>query len=165
MRHDELISKAEWEIWYQDTFDRECPRQVDVAGVGLVKGLIELWARYLFETVQTDGQKGFSRFNLWWKQKGQSIEVIGEWEGLTRLRGWVFGGKRLAYEGYVQAGDEELLRKVAGMHAGLLLAEQTSEAILAAAKASADRKDFEIQLSSLPSDPQQAAGQVAVDTL
>lgn len=47
------------------------PRQVDLAGHGLVKGSIELWARHLFETVQLDGQQGFSRFNLWWKQKGR----------------------------------------------------------------------------------------------
>lgn len=86
--------EAEWEVWYQDTFDRECPRQIEIAGLGLVNGLIELWARHLYETVQANGQKGFSRFNLWWKQKGQSIQVIGEWEGLIQLREWIFGGKQ-----------------------------------------------------------------------
>jgi hypothetical protein len=142
----DLAPEAAWEIWYQDTFDRECPRQVDVAGVGLVNGLIELWARHVFETVQADGQKGFSRFNLWWKQKGQSIKVIGEWGGLIRLRGWIFGDKRQAYEGYVQEGDGELLREVASAHASLVLAGRTSEAILAAVKASVDREDFETRM-------------------
>lgn len=141
--------EAAWEIWYQDTFDLECPRQVDVAGVGLVNGLIELWARHLFETVQVDGQEGFSRFNLWWKQKGRSIKVVGEWGGLTRLRGWIFWDKRQTYEGYVQEGDQGLLRKVAAAHASLVLAGQTSEAILVAAKMSTDRKDFETRLSNL----------------
>lgn len=122
---------------------------MEIAGVGLVKGLIEFWARHLFETVQADGQEGFSRFNLWWKQEMQSIEVVGEWEGLTRLREWVFEDKRRAYAGYVQAGDQELLKKIAVTHASLVLADQTSEAILVEAKVSADQEDFESRLSNL----------------
>jgi hypothetical protein len=143
------VPDAEWEIWYQDTFDRECPRQVEIAGLGLVKGLIELWSRHLFETVQANGRKGFSRFNLWWKQEGRSIEIVGEWVGSTRLRGWVFGNKQHAYTGYVQEGDEELLMKVAVTHSNLVLAGQTSEAILVAARASASREDFEARLLNL----------------
>jgi hypothetical protein len=141
--------EAEWQVWYQDTFDRECPRQVEVAGRGLAKGLIELWARHLFEKVRTDGKKGFSRFNLWWKQKGQSIEVVGEWEGATRVRAWVFGEKQRSYKGYVQEGDEKLLSKVAATHAALALACQTSEIILAAARIAINRKDFEARLLDL----------------
>lgn len=138
---------AEWEIWYEDTFDRGCPRQVEIAGQGLAKGLVELWARHLFETVQANGQKGFSRFNLWWKQEGQSIEIVGAWAGSTRLREWVFGDKRQAREGYVRDGDEGLLAKLAVTHANLILAGQTSEAVLAAASASRDREDFEARLA------------------
>ena len=141
--------EAEWEVWYQYTFDRECPRQVEVAGRGLVKGLIELWARHLFETVRANGQKGFSRFNLWWKQKGQSIEVVGEWAGLTQLRAWVFGDKQRSYKGYVQEGDEKLLVKIATTHANLALAGQTSEAILAAARMAVSRENFEARLLDL----------------
>jgi hypothetical protein len=140
------VPDAEWEIWYEDTFDRECPRQVEIAGFGLAKGLVELWARHLFETVQVDGQEGFSRFNLWWKQKGQSIEIVGAWEGLTRLRGWVFGDKRQAHEGYVRDGDEDLLAELAAAHADLILAGQTSEIILEVASASHDREDFEARM-------------------
>jgi hypothetical protein len=143
-----LVPDVEWEIWYQDTFDRECPRQVEIAGLGLAEGLIELWARHLFETVQANGQKGFSRFNLWWKQKGQSIEIVGAWAGLIRLREWVFGDKRQAREGYVKDGDEELLAKLAVTHANLILAGQTSEIILEAAGTSGSRKDFETRLAS-----------------
>jgi len=141
------VPEAEWEVWYEDRFDRECPRQVEIAGRGLAEGLIELWARYLFETVQANGQKGFSRFNLWWKQKGQSIEVVGAWAGSIRLREWVFGDKRQAREGYVQDGDEDLLAKLAMAHGNLILAGRTSEAILEAASASSDREDFEISLT------------------
>jgi hypothetical protein len=148
----DLASEAEWQVWYQDTFDRESPRQVEAAGRGLVKGLIKLWARHLFETVQASGQKGFSRFNLWWEQKGQSIEVVGEWEGATRLRAWVFGDKQRSYKGYVQEGDEKLLIKIAATHAALALTGQTSEAILAAARTTVNRKDFEAQLLNLKED-------------
>jgi hypothetical protein len=143
------VPDAEWEIWYEDTFDRECPRQVEIAGLGLMKGLAELWARHLFETVQANGQEGFSRFNLWWKQKGQSIGIVGAWTGSTRLRDWVFGDKRHTREEYVEGEKKELLARLAATHANLILTGQTSEAILTAASASASQEDFEAQLSKL----------------
>ena len=143
-----LNSETEWEIWYQDTFDRECPRQVEIAGQGLLEGLIELWTRHLFETVQANGWKGFSRFNLWWKQERKSIEIVGEWEGLVRLRGWVYGGQRQTGRGYVEKVDKELLNKVAAAHENHILSGETSEEILAAAKASGRREDVEEQLLS-----------------
>jgi hypothetical protein len=136
----------EWEIWYQDTFDRECPRQVQVDGRGLVEGLVALWARHLCETVQANGQQGFSRFNLWWKQEHKSIAVVGEWDGLVRLRGWVYGGQWSAGKGSVETGDRELLTKVARAHKNLILRGATSEEILAAARESGSRDDFEQRL-------------------
>ncbi|MFC1885541.1 hypothetical protein ACFLZM_00575 [Thermodesulfobacteriota bacterium] len=148
----DLIPEAEWKIWYQDTFDLDCPRQVDLAGRGLVKGLIELWARHLFETVRPNGQLGFSRFNLWWKQKACSLIIVGEEVGLTRLRQWVFGNRQSAHQGYVQIGDKKLLAAVAAAHCRLVLANQTSEAILVTAKISTSRKDFEAQLLRLAED-------------
>ena len=48
---------AVWQVWYQDNFDRETPRRVEVEGEGLVLGLAELWSRHLFETVQADACK------------------------------------------------------------------------------------------------------------
>ena len=141
--------EAEWQVWYQDTFDRECPRQIEVVGRGLAAGLTELWARHLFETVRTDGQKGFSRFNLWWKQERKSLEVAGEWGGMIRLREWVFGDKRRLYRRRVEEGDAGLLMKVAAVHGCLILAGQTSDRILAAAEDSVNREDFEKQLLSL----------------
>ena len=114
-----------------------------------MKGLIELWARHLFETVRADGGRGFSRFNLWWEQEKQSIRIVGEWEGATRLRRWVFGEKQPADKEYVQERDEKLLSQVAAMHAALTLAGQTSEAILAAAQGAMNRQDFEARLFDL----------------
>jgi hypothetical protein len=149
---DDIGSNVEWEIWYQDTFDGECPRQIDVSGRGLVRGLIELWARHLFETVGVDGREGFSRFNLWWKQEAKSVRVVGNWGGMVQLRGWVFGDKRQAHKGYVKEGDKGLLKKVAAVHGRLILAGQTSEGILALAEDCASRKDFERQLLSLGRD-------------
>ena len=143
------VPEARWEIWYEDLFDRECPRSVDVDGVGLVKGLTELWARHLLESVMENGSTGFARFNLWWAEKGQSIAVAGDWDGQTQLRKWVFGNRRTARGGYAQGGDVRLLAEVALTHCSLILANQTSEPILTAAKASVSREDFERRLPSL----------------
>lgn len=140
---------AEWQVWYQDVFDRECPRQVEVEGHGLAAGLAELWARHLFETVGVGGQQGFSRFDLWWVQVGKSVKVTGAWEGMVQLRGWVFGDKRQATKGYVAEGNQKLLMQVARVHSYLALAGQTSEGILAAAQRCESREDFERQLRIL----------------
>jgi hypothetical protein len=136
--------EAEWEVWYQDTFDRECPPSVDVSGRGLTRGLMELWARHLFETVRPGGSRGFSRFHLWWK--GTHVDIHGDWEGATRLREWVFGAKKHSRKGYVEEGNTRLLEMIAVAHANLILANQPSEQILAAAAAAKDRQDFEARL-------------------
>ena len=141
--------EAEWEVWYQDTFDRECPPSVDVSGRGLAEGLIQLWARHLFESVQVDGRSGFSRFHLWWKQRQRAVNVVGDREGAARLRGWVFGAKQHTDRGYVEAGDAHLLEMVAVAHARLVLANQSSERILGTAKTAVDRQDFEVRLGRL----------------
>lgn len=142
-------SESEWKVMYQDNFDRECPRQVEAAGQGLVEGLIELWARHLYETVQANGQPGFSHFNLWWTQKGISVEVLGEWDGQVRLRGWVYRNMRQANKGYLEQADKDLLESIAECHKDHILRGETSEAILAAAKASGSRESFIQQLLNL----------------
>jgi hypothetical protein len=144
----EADSEAQWDLWYEDTFDRECPRQIERSGRGLAQGLVELWARHLHETVQAGGGRGFSRFNLWWKQAGKSIAVSGDWDGLVLLREWVFGAKERPGAGY-SGGDRALLRKVATAHRELVLADETSERIAAAARACGNRRDFEEFLSSM----------------
>jgi hypothetical protein len=139
---------AAWELWYQDLFDQECPRKIEMSGQGLVPGLAKLWALHLFETVQADGQKGFSHFNLWWRQKQKSIEINGAWDGMVRLRNWVFGNKRTASRGYLDDGDRELLMGIALAHSCLIMAGQSSEAILAAAQNCAGREVFQEQLKN-----------------
>jgi hypothetical protein len=140
--------EAEWEVWYRDTFDLECPPGIDARGRGLVRGLMELWARHLFETVRPDGSRGFSRFHLRWAETA-AITIEGGWEGATRLRGWVFGGKEQARKGYVGEGDARLLEQIALAHARLITADQGSEPILTAAAQAGDRGDFEARLLDL----------------
>jgi len=136
-----MNSEAEWQVWYRDTFDRECPPRVEASGRNIVQGLVELWAHFLFETVRPDGRQGFSRFHLWWQHT--QISIKGDWEGATRLRAWVFGTQEHSTKGYIKAGNVRLLEKVARAHAQLIGVNQSSEAILAAAVAAADRQDFE----------------------
>jgi hypothetical protein len=126
-------------------FDLECPPSVDIRGHGLVKGLVELWARHLFETVRPNGNRGFSRFHLHWEGR-RAIAIEGDWQGATRLRQWVFGWKTHGRKGYVNEGDTRLLKKIAVTHARLILADQPDEQILAAAASAVDRKDFEARL-------------------
>ena len=125
--------EASWQVWYQDMFDRECPRQVEVSGQGLTPGLMELWARHLFETVGADGKEGFNRFDLWWEQEKKSVNIVGSWKGMVRLREWIFGGKRQARKGYVGDGDVDLLTLIARMYAYLIAVGQSSEKILTTA--------------------------------
>jgi hypothetical protein len=137
----EVAPDAQWQIWYQDMFDRECPRQVVAEGTGLVAGLCELWSRHLFETLQTNGQRGFSRFNLWWRQPGRSVEIDGDRRAMSRLREWVYGDEEQVRDRYVEGG-ESLLGRVAEMHARLVLGGETGEAILAAARDAEDCADL-----------------------
>lgn len=137
-------SEAEWEIWYQDLFDRESPRLVEISGRGLVNGLIELWRRHLFESVQEDGGKGFSRFNLWWKQMGRSIEVNGAWQGQMQLREWVFAGK-----GYGKLGNQSVLEKIAKAHQVIILQGKTGEEIVSFAREFNSWNEFEERLARL----------------
>jgi hypothetical protein len=136
-----------WEVWYRDTFDRECPPHCDVRGRGLVRGLMELWARHLLETVRRDAGVGFSRFQLRSEERGTDID--GPWEGAVRLRRWVFGDKEYSVKGYVAEAEASLLETIAVAHAVLYLSGHTSEPILAAALASADRQQFENKLAGL----------------
>jgi hypothetical protein len=138
------LPEVEWEVWYRDTFDLECPPSVDIEGRGLVQGLAELWARFLFETVRPGGAKGFSRFHLRWGASGTVID--GSWKGATRLRQWLFGAKNHTQQGYVAEADPRLLHLVALCHANLIAAGQTAEPILRAAEVAEDRQQFEARL-------------------
>ena len=143
----ELYPDEEWVIWYVDTFDRDFPPRSEVSGCGLVKGLTQLWARHLFETVRPDGQSGFSSFHLKWKHG--RVEIDGDREGARRLRGWMFGKKESSYKGYAAEAEPALLKKVATAHARLIERQQRAERILAIALAAKDGTDFARRLVDL----------------
>lgn len=143
------INSAEWEIWYQDTFDIECPRQLELVGRGLINGLIELWARHLYETIQPDGSEGFSRFNLWWKGRARSITITGDMAGQAKLRSWVFGERRSSIKNYLDIADQDLLALIAEAHSFLIFKNQTSARIIDQAVQSNHKTEFVNQMNKL----------------
>ena len=140
--NDDLLEKAQWELWYQDTFDQESPSQKELTGIGLEQGLCSLWACHLFETVRPEGFIGFSRFNLWLSQQKISIEIKGDLKGQIKLRQWVFEGRSAKHIPNFQIADEELLNLIAEFHSQLGLKAQTSARIIEMADAARDRDDF-----------------------
>jgi hypothetical protein len=146
----EFGEDANWQIWYQDTFDRDCPRRIEVEGEGLLVGLIALWKRHLFETVQEAGWVGFSHFDLWWEQEKTSIRVVGNWDGQVQLRRWVYPkGVEPKREPYEERADEGLLRSIAKVHRIKILHGETSEAIVKLASETERCDDFKNLLKHL----------------
>jgi hypothetical protein len=110
---------GEWEVWYRDTFDRECPAKVEVRGKALADGLAELWARYLTDTVEGDGTIGFSHFWLEWDER--RIDLTDKyqtqcWSGARRLRAWLVCPTDHE-SGYVANAAPVLLRQLTLAHA------------------------------------------------
>ncbi len=138
----DLLDKVQWEIWYQDNFDLSTSRQKVAVGNGLIQGLIELWARHLYETIQPEGDLGFSKFNLWWIQRKISIDIVGDIDGQKKLRDWLFGERRWDTLGYKGIVDKDLLRIIAETHSKLLLKGQYSQEIIAKARISNSREAF-----------------------
>lgn len=134
--------KAEWEIWYQDNFDLESQRQLEIAGNGLVKGLMELWVRHLYETISPTGGMSFSHFNLWCKKYKRSIKIEGDIKGLLRIRQWVFGKYGLYEKNYMEIADQEILNTIANVHWKLSRENKSSEPIVDVANKSKSAKDF-----------------------
>lgn len=128
--------EATWKLWYQDSFDRECPRQVELEGVGLPAGLYQLWAHHLRESILENGGEGFSHFDLWWEQEKTSIRIAGNREGQVKLRNWI----------YKEKADEGLLMKIATSHQNLVHGGETCEQILEVAAAADNFDDFLEQL-------------------
>jgi hypothetical protein len=136
-----------WDLWYCDTFDHDSEPSLELDGFGLVIGLSELWARYLFETIQPDGREGFSSFSLNWNQR--RIYIQGDKKGALRLRIWMFGDKTQSEKGYVEEADKALLNQIADAHARIVDSDQSTQAILLLASIAIDRTEFEKQLKKL----------------
>ncbi len=142
------LPDQDWEVWYRDMFDRECPPSVEVRGRGLVKGLMELWARYLLETVRPEERIGFSRFYL---RRGNSpaVEIKGDLGSALNLRRWIAVPEIRGGRSYLNQGDTRLLSRIAVVHAGLLQAGRDASEILSAATKADNQPDFERLLDSL----------------
>ena len=144
-----------WVVVYNDTFDRETPTSVEAEGVGLVPALVELWKRFLFETVQSASSnregslesipsRGFSEFTLIATAGGLHLQLAGSLVGAHRLKTWMF-----AQQGSVGTADVVLLRDLAETHASSGSIEDAALAVLDAAEAAANRADFEGRLAQL----------------
>ncbi len=120
------MKETQWELWYQDTFDPESPREKELTGIGLKQGLRSLWAYHLYETVRPEGFIGFSHFNLWLIQQKLGIEIKGNLKGQINLRQWLFEGRGPTHLPPLQIADEVLLTLVAEFHLQLGLKDQTS---------------------------------------
>lgn len=134
--------EAMWELWYQDTFDQDTPRQKELAGTGLKQGLCNLWTHHLYETINSGGFIGFSHFNLWLNQQKVSIEITGNLNGQLKLRQWVFEGRSAKHLSILQIADEEILNLIAELHIHLGLNDQTSDRIIEMASSASGRDDF-----------------------
>lgn len=138
----------EWDLWYQDRFELGSPRRIELSGQGLANGLVELWARHLYETVQSDGVTGFAKFDLWWKNEFWPVLIFGDEEGQVKIRQWVYGGGE-ANPNYLDTADRTLLAEIAETHAGLLRNELESDAIISIASGSKSKIDFLAGLNGL----------------
>lgn len=145
--------EEEWEIWHQDNFDPDTPRQVISTGEGLINGLTKLWIWHLYETVQKDGFISFSKYNLWFKQPKRSIQVIGDIAGQKKLRKWLFGDEISGISSSKDAVDQHLLDIILKVHLLLLKEGKTSEIIIERASKSDNRYQFEKLLKKLLKSP------------
>ena len=143
---DDPRPNARWEVIYRDMFDRSDPARAEVTGRGLVPGLIELWARFLFETVQSGSSRGFSEFTL--TIEGVTIDITGSLVGGQQLQRWAFPNKS-SYGGVLDGADLGVLRALAETHAASGSLEQASLALLDAAEAAGDAAAFLVRLGEL----------------
>lgn len=140
--------EVEWEVWSEDTFDRETPPMREARGKGLVNGVKALWIRYLLETVRPEGFEGFTRFHLR-RPPATSILINGPWEGAVRLRNWIFGTKTRSHRDHLRAADRPLFEAISQIHTQLLRQESTSEPILTMAAEASDRREFSTRLEDM----------------
>lgn len=136
------FEETKWEIWYHDNFDHDTPREKELAGTGLIQGLGNLWAQHLYETINSGGFIGFSRFNLWLNQQKVSIVIKGDLEGQGKLRQWVFEGRSAKHATPMQIADEAILNLIVQFHITLGLNDQSSARIIEMACSASGRDEF-----------------------
>ncbi len=132
---DDPAPAQAWEVIYSDSFDRECPPSTQVSGHGVIPGFVELWCRFLHETVRPEGRAGFSHFELWFD--GGPIRVGFErvdFKQAATIRRWVFGSLGPTTESVYEQADKELLHVLARAHARMRTTNGAAAAIVACAE-------------------------------
>jgi hypothetical protein len=147
MPEDNFPVNEKWELWYQDQFDWDCPRKVEVRGKGIMNGLRILWQYHLQESITPEGQPGFSKFNLWLPTLKRSIEISAESSRMAKIRDWVLGlGTSVPDPSW---GDNSLLDLIAQAHYYLVVGDQNEDEIVEMAAGSEDGIEFSRKLSGL----------------
>ena len=131
-----------WQLWYQDQFDPDCPRQLEYAGQGLVAGLKTLWLHHLRDSVLPDGGSGFARFNLWLPQEKRSITIKSVSLGIKRLRRWVLQPDPVFDPTASGQSNEWLLRKIAQAHCNLIAKGLDEDKLCQIAVQSGNQSEF-----------------------
>jgi hypothetical protein len=148
-----------WKIVHRDTFDRSEPASAELSGTnGRINGLVELWAKFLFETVHTGSRsvagptpgsiafvefatRGFSEFGLFIDGVG-SVRIDGDLEGGLKLRRWVFGTVQYTLKHAIDEAKLPVLQVIARRHARDLAVEPTAAHLLARALTARDLDAF-----------------------
>ncbi len=158
---DDPAADLTWAISARDTFDRESPTSAELTGRGVIPGLMELWAKFLFETVQLsqrhhgdgvrtqEASRGFTEF--WLQFDGQGADHIdGDFACAGRIRHWIYGATRHTMRRAIDEADQELLRTIALAHARVRVAHgrDAGTTILACATDD-DRDGFTMRLAGL----------------
>lgn len=145
MSIDDFRKNEDWELWYQDQFDWDCPRKIEVKGKDLVNGLRLLWQYHLHESITPEGQPGFSKFNLRLPLLKRSVEISAESSSLVNIRDWVLGlGENVPDP---LGRDYGLLDLIGQAHYDLLIRGKNIDEIMRIAEASENRLDFSLKLN------------------
>lgn len=132
-----------WDLYYRDTFDRDCPPMVTKKGMGLAQALFYLWQYTLTEGIVQDGRRSFSGFSLdfapaieqlecarWLDLRSfyNSIDTFGSQKGLAHFRSYVYGEREQIQkrETYIKGG-KQVLEAAAVYHRSLLSAPPDKE--------------------------------------
>jgi hypothetical protein len=127
-----------WNLIYQDLFDRETPPMITKTGTGFKSSIFYLWQYTLSEGVTINGSQSLSRFYLQYPDSGQlesefafinfydnSINISSEKEVLAKLRNYIYGDKsRIEGRNNYSIAGRKVLSHIVDMHYNLLINSQ-----------------------------------------
>jgi len=143
------LQDSRWQLWYQDLFDPETPRQLESQGQGLEKGLIALWLHHLRDSVMRNGQPGFALFNLWFMEEKRSIRIQSCGTGMAKLKQWVLQPDPVFDPSASGKPNQQLLEKIVQAHCQLIAQGLEEEEICQMAAQSQTQEAFVESLSCI----------------